>query len=97
MMDLGRAFDDKKLAVQVKSVEDIEELQSLVHEYLFEDTSIVVSKLYHGVYAEFFKKGYGLAIGLTGGQVEVLLIDWFMAHDYTIVGKHEFINNKKEW
>lgn len=94
-MNLGREFSGKKICVKVGDVEQIERLIKIINEWLFEDVSVVKSKLYHGVYDYWFKQGYELSIGKINDQVEVL--DDSRFKNYTTVKCNEFITNLKEW
>ena len=94
-MNLGREFSKEKICIKVGDIEQIERLVKIINEWLFEDVSAVKSKLYHGVYDLWLKKGYKLSVGKINGQVEVL--DDSVFKNYRIVGCNEFINNLKEW
>lgn len=95
MRNLGREFSDKKVCVKVRNVEDIEKLMKIINSDLFEDVSIVNSKLYHGVYYDWISKGIELSIGKINDQVEVLSDGLFK--NYEKVECDEFIENLKEW
>ena len=94
-VNLGREFTNKKVCVKVHNTEDILKLNRYIHEWLFEDVSIVIDKLYHGVYDYWFKEGYELSIGKVDEQVEVL--DDLRFKNYETVECHEFIENLKRW
>lgn len=95
MSNLGREFSNKTVCVKVHSVADIAKLKMHIHSMIFEDVSIVNSKLYHGVYHDWLTKGYELSIGKINEQVEVLSDELFK--DYVTVECDEFIENLKEW
>lgn len=94
-VNLGREFTNKKVCIKVHGAEDILKLNRYIHEWLFEDVSIVIDKLYNGVYDYWFKEGYELSIGKIDEQVEVL--DDSRFKNYETVECHEFIENLKRW
>ena len=94
-VNLGKEFSDRKICIKVNNTEDILKLKRYIYEWLFEDVSIVMDKLYHGVYDYWFKQGYKLSIGKINDQVEVL--DDLRFKNYKTVKCDEFIENLKEW
>ena len=97
MKNLGKLFSEKKVAVKVKTIENIVNVQFFVHEYLYEDVSLLLAKLQHKIYEPLLEDGCSLSVGLIDGQVEVHFDNWFINHGYEIIDKIEFIENLKEW
>lgn len=93
MRDLGREFQDKKICVKVKNVNEIDMLQKFINKKLFEDTTILKSKLCHLVYEKWFQKGYNLAVGKINEQVEVITVSRFIEEGVEIVTIEEFVEN----
>jgi len=93
--DLGREFSKKKVAIKISRVDEIDMLQKFINERLFEDTSILYSQSYHGVYDRWIQKGYNLAVGMINEQVEVLTVERFVQDGFEIVSVEEFVDNVK--
>lgn len=51
-MNLGKEFSNKKVCVKVKNVNQIDTLEKVINNWLFEDTHVINSKLNHGVYTK---------------------------------------------
>lgn len=94
-INLGKEFENKKVCIKIHSVKDIVDLKFYIHEWLFEDISVLNSKLYHGIYDKWIQKGYELSIGKINDQVEVL--DDSRFKNYRMVECDEFIENLKRW
>lgn len=91
--NLGREFQDKKICVKVKNVNEIDMLQKFINKKLFEDTTILKSKSCHLVYEKWFQKGYNLAVGKINEQVEVITVSRFIEEGVEIVTIEEFVEN----
>ena len=93
-MDYGYMFSNRKIAVILRDVEEIDEAWRFISKELYEDTSLVNAKLRHGVYDKWLKGNHMLAIGVTYGMCEVLSTDYFVKNGYKIIGSWiEFKDN----
>ena len=97
MRDLGREFQDKKICVKVKNVNEIDMLQKFINKKLFEDTTILKSKSCHLVYGKWFQKGYNLAVGKINEQVEVITVSRFIEEGFEIVAIDKFVESVNEF
>lgn len=97
MRDLGREFQDKKICVKVKNVNEIDMLQKFINKKLFEDTTILKSKSCHLVYEKWFQKGYNLAVGKINEQVEVITVSRFIEEGFEIVAIDKFVESVNEF
>lgn len=95
--NLGKDFQEKKICIEVKNVNEIDMLQKFINETLFEDTTILKSKSYHLVYDKWFQKGYDLAVGMINEQVEVLDVWRFVKDGFEVVSVEEFVESVKQF
>ena len=96
MRNLGKDFSEKKICVKVENIGQINNLSDVVNNWLFEDTHVIISKMYHGVYGDLFRKGYELSMGITDGYAEILSDNYFKENGYEQVSYKEFIQNLRE-
>ena len=95
-MNLGKEFSNKKICVKFNDINQIDTLEKVIRNWLFEDTHIINSKLNHGVYSKWLREGYELSVGITDDWAEVMTDEWFKDHGYKQVGYEEFIQNLRE-
>lgn len=89
---MQRKFSNRKLAIKVENVEELKQVTKVLYNSLFEDTSLIEAKIYHGAYNKIFKD-YKLAIGLTHSMCEVLGQEYFIKNGYELVSTKDFIDS----
>lgn len=96
-INLGREFSNQKICIRVNDVDDVARLAVYLHDLLFEDVSLIKSRLYHGVYNAWFERGKELSIGKVNNQIELLSDGLLASLGYEAVECDEFIKNIKRW
>ena len=96
-INLGKEFSNQKIYIRVNDVDQVARLAVYLYDWLFEDVSIIKSRLYHGVYNAWFERGSELSVGKVDNQVELLSDGVFESRGYKAVECDEFIENLKRW